>query len=160
MNREFMPTTKRDIQDEDSRRRNEEIKKVAEKDSESSYNMMFYGEDDITSNKKEDQDGIDSDYYNKKGSENETPEPDFSDVKQSNEENGTIATELQNYIDQYVLDNITGKALSKGVFGIPEIELASVKSVPDKPRDKRRPFCNLLKLRQLNFNSPRTLPEV
>lgn len=161
---EIESTTEKKVYD-DSRRREEEIKKVAEKDSESSYNMMFYNDDDNEiSSKKDDQDANDV-YYDKKGSKEDKDEKEFPDLKEndieySDSKNGSIIKDLHIYPDDYISDNGTTRTTAKGVIGIPASEIATVKSIKDRMRDKRRPFCSLLKLRQLNFNSPRTLPEV
>ncbi|CAH0579268.1 unnamed protein product [Chrysodeixis includens] len=161
---ETEPTTEKKMYD-DSRRREEEIKKVAEKDSESSYNMMFYNDDDNEiSSKKDDQDANDM-YYDKKGSiedanDKEFTEPKENDIEYTDSKNGSVIKDLLIYPDDYILNNSTVKTNAKGIIGIPASELATAKSVKDRSRDKRRPFCSLLKLRQLDFNSPRTLPEI
>lgn len=162
---EIESTTEKKMYD-DGRRREEEIKKVAEKDSESSYNMMFYNDDDNEiSSKKDDQEANDV-YYDKKGSKEDKDDKDFLDLKEndieySDSKNGSIIKDLHIYAD-YISDNAnaTTRTTAKGVIGIPASEIATVKSIKDRMRDKRRPFCSLLKLRQLNFNSPRTLAEV
>ncbi|PZC86413.1 hypothetical protein B5X24_HaOG209132 [Helicoverpa armigera] len=150
---------------EDGRRREEETKKNAEKDSESSYNMMFYSDDDSDSgSKKEDPDTSDS-YDDKKGNQEEATEKDLPDSKDNDTEDqdtkkSSVIKDLQIEQEEDAADNVTRRMTTKGVIGIPAIEILSTQGFKDTLRDKRRPFCSLLKLRQLNFNSPRTLAEI
>lgn len=148
------------------RRKEDGAKKDAEKDSDSLYNMMFYNDDDSdnTKSKKEDQELSDN-YYEKKGVHEEALEKDSADAKEMDMEypdnrNGSLIKELRIYQEQIGSDNITFKMPAKGVIGIPGIEEVTSKGMKDTLRDKRRPICSLLKVRQLNFNSPRTLAEV
>ncbi|KAJ8730100.1 hypothetical protein PYW07_017138 [Mythimna separata] len=145
---------------EDTRKRQKEIQKVVEKDTESSYNQMFYNDEDNNDahSKKDDQDISDT-YFDKKGyaedshqtvaSDNTEDEMEYIDPK-----NYTFASPSPDDNDS---DNITKKTLSTE---IPVLDTITLKSMKESFRDKRRPFCSLLTLRQLNFNSPRTLPEI
>ncbi|KAF9824626.1 hypothetical protein SFRURICE_004083 [Spodoptera frugiperda] len=148
------------------RRKEDGAKKDAEKDSDALYNMMFYNDDDIdnTKSKKEDQELSDN-YYEKKGVHEEALEKDSADAKEMDMEypdnrNGSLIKELRIYQEQIGSDNITFKMPAKGVIGIPGIEEVTSKGMKDTLRDKRRSICSLLKVRQLNFNSPRTLAEI
>ncbi|XP_075973574.1 uncharacterized protein LOC142974888 [Anticarsia gemmatalis] len=138
-----------------------DIQRRNEKD-ETSYNMMFYNDEDTISGKKEDQESADSE-YDKKDLAEDVAE-DFSDSRDAIDDVGnkniSSGKELQHYLDDYVTENTTNKTVTKGIVGIPGIEIATINNAVDKSREKRRPYCNLLKLRQLNFNSPRTLPEI
>ncbi|CAB3230052.1 unnamed protein product [Arctia plantaginis] len=139
----IIPTTNKLI--EEGRRRQEELKKISEK--ELSYNMMFYNDDDSISGKKEDQEGIDNEYDKKALKEDSVPENSFTDTNEINEESETSSESIKDVEtdrNDFVIFNIT-----------------TIKpALEEKLRDKRRPTCSMIKLRQLNFNSPRTLPEI
>ncbi|XP_022831206.1 uncharacterized protein LOC111359789 isoform X2 [Spodoptera litura] len=158
-------TTERKIFD-GVRRKEDETKRDAEKDSESSYNMMFYNDEDsdnTKSNRKEDQE-ISDNYYEKKGVHDEALEKDSADAKEMDMEyadnRNASLKELRILQEQISSDNITLKMPAKGVIGIPGIEEVTSKGFKDSLRDKRRSICSLLKVRKLNFNSPRTLAEI
>ncbi|KAH9633369.1 hypothetical protein HF086_004083 [Spodoptera exigua] len=142
------------------KRKEDGTRSDAEKDSESSYNMMFYNDDDndIHSNKKDVQDFINENYYEKKGNEDDSLEKDFNDAKGLDIEyidnrSFSLTKDLRINKDQIGPDN-------KGIIGIPNIEVVTSTGLKDALRNKRRSVCNLLRLRQLNFNSPRTLAEI
>ncbi|CAH0701205.1 unnamed protein product [Spodoptera exigua] len=152
-------TTLRKIFD-GGKRKEDGTRSDAEKDSESSYNMMFYNDDDndIHSNKKDVQDFINENYYEKKGNEDDSLEKDFNDAKGLDIEyidnrSFSLTKDLRINKDQIGPDN-------KGIIGIPNIEVVTSTGLKDALRNKRRSVCNLLRLRQLNFNSPRTLAEI
>lgn len=133
----------------DGRRREEVLKKAAEKDSESSYNMMFYNDEDASNSnpKKEDLDISDINI-----------EVSTEHVSSDNREQEI--DDLESKEPEYSSENSTSQLSPVGVIGIPDGEINKLKERKDTYRDKRRPFCSLYKLRPLNFNSPRTLPEV
>ncbi|KAJ8728151.1 hypothetical protein PYW08_016536 [Mythimna loreyi] len=148
---------------ESSRKREEEIKKVVEKDSESSYNQMFYNdEDNSEANAKKDDQDINDTYFDKRGTTEDSKESVISENKEDDMEyidpkSYTFNKDLPTSPETDDSDNVTNKMPSTD---IPAVEAIKFKGIKDTFRDKRHPFCSLLTLRQLNFNSPRTLPEI
>ncbi|XP_028171807.1 uncharacterized protein LOC135074552 [Ostrinia nubilalis] len=148
--------------DVESRRKVEKALEKNDKDPDSAYNMMFYNDEDIEStSKKDEQDQADN--YDERNKSQE--EPDSTTEKEltltntvfTSESEAVTGTENNNfdetnvtYRSSFIPDNTQPAA---------ESSTAQVLS-KEKVRGKRRPICNLLKLRQLNFNSPRTLPEI
>lgn len=164
---EEIETTTKQKKVVDNNRRDDQLEKVAEKDSDSSYNLMFYNDEDGSdvNSKKEDQD-ISDNYFDKKGNLEDSSEKVSSDRKEVEMEyidpkkSAFFNKDLHIYSEEYGSDNCTVKISSASIIGIPAVEVVTTKGLKDTLRDKRRPFCNLLKLRPLSFNSPRTLPEV
>jgi hypothetical protein len=128
---------------------------IFDKDVDNMYNMMFYGEEDNVNNvKKAD---LDTTYEDKIKINVEfviTTENDLERVNSSRVE----ALLESEYIDDSDI-NITTKNPYLRVFGAvteSSTELPKSKRISDKPR----PACNLITIRESNFNSLRTLPEV
>ncbi|XP_059047108.1 uncharacterized protein LOC131842553 isoform X2 [Achroia grisella] len=137
-----------------------------EKYYDASYNMMFYNEDDTESSIKK--------FYLDSG--NNYDEKNLGDSISEKERMSTGLgviesvldsknltegeTEIYPYIYEEVqMDNST--IINKNMLSVmTPVESITVKTLKDKLRDKRRPTCNMIKLRPLNFNSPRTLPEI
>lgn len=138
---DIIPTTIKLI--EENRRRQEELKKISDK--ESSYNMMFYNDDDSMSVKKEEQEVIDSE-YDKKGLKEDSVSA--NSITDTNEESETTS------------ESVKDGEIDRNDLAIFNITTTIKSALEEKLRDKRRPTCSMIKLRQLNFNSPRTLPEV
>lgn len=148
---------------EDNKKGDEGIKNVAEKDSEPSYNMMFDNDEDNSevNSRKDDQDFNDN-YFDKKGSHEDSKDTtatvnieDDMDYIQPKTYTFTKVSPTEDYYS----DNSTNKVIPALDVVIPTKETLPLRA-KENLRDKRRPFCSLLTLRQLNFNAPRTLPEV
>lgn len=131
---------------------------IFDKDSDISYNNIFDADEYKDIVKKVDSDLVSS-YEDRTIEDNKDNEPvetlqNFLEKDRENETN----VEYRMFPDVDAgnkLSNITG-ASDKDLA-----ELATENSSDQKTdRSKRRPACNMIKLRQLNFNSPRTLPEV
>lgn len=137
----------------------------ADKDADALYNMMFYNDEDVeSSSKKIESDQVEN--YDEKSKLHYSIDIDRSEyvkVTHTSEaaENTTVSKSITDLDDSSEDDiNITYKSRLIPVLGAISDETSTSTISQDKVRGKRRPFCNLLKLRQLNFNSPRTLPEV
>ncbi|KAM3964379.1 uncharacterized protein ACR2FA_001354 [Aphomia sociella] len=156
---------------EDSKRNymknNMKHEELVEKDSDSSYNMMFYNEEDTSSSKKIEDESGDT-YEEKSREDNSMPNKHFKLTESGASNNNltdirnNIDTDIEMYPDIDQNDETENYTISndKGLIGLSNIEPTTTKTLKDKLRDKRRPICNMINLRQLNFNSPRTLHEI
>lgn len=135
----------------------------ADKDADALYNMMFYNDEDVeSSSKKIESDQVEN-YDEKSKLHYSIDRSEYVKVTHTSEaaENTTVPKSITDLDDGSEDDiNITYKSRLIPVLGAISDETSTSTISQDKVRGKRRPFCNLLKLRQLNFNSPRTLPEV
>lgn len=150
--------------EEETMKKVEKTAEKADKDADALYNLMFYGEDDVeSSSKKKDLDQIEN--YEDKANLLDDIDTNFrktvinsTHVINTSESQNTSDLDYNNQDDV----NATYKTPLKQIFQTLPLtsEVSTEISSKDKVRGKRRPICNLLRLRQLNFNSPRTLPEV
>lgn len=151
--------------DEETRRNLEKSLEKNDKDSDAVYNMMFYNDEDVESTSKKDEQDQ-SDNYDEKNNVQE--EIDAKTEKELEVTNTVLTSELEAEIvtdtETESVDsddtNVTLKMQLNSVTEVTTAEITTQIMSKEKVRGKRRPICNLLKLRQLNFNSPRTLPEV
>lgn len=129
-----------------------ENKESDHRDADETYHMMFYNDDEESSSKKAEKES--DEIYEDKIHYNET---DLNDeTTQSINLRRTSAKSTLDYEQQEGSENMTHNSTAKTSI----VEAVTKITLKERLRDKRRPVCSMLKLRQLNFNSPRTLPEV
>ncbi|XP_049869382.1 uncharacterized protein LOC126369133 [Pectinophora gossypiella] len=136
---------------------------IIDKDADTNYNNMFIYNDEY------------KDINNKKVMDYTVHEDEKTKPSEDNElVLGTEPTSVKklSFADGFEIENKTAEpqAYPDEFETVPEsarkdlvmsaFQGALSKSSDEKSRDKRRPYCNMIKLRQLNFNSPRTLPEI
>ena len=149
-------TTEQKLIVENSRRYEEVLKKVAEKDSEPSYNMMLYNDEDASRVKpKEDQDI--SDVSLEDSTEHGTTDSGEQEVDYSEPKNTSFIKDNISY-EKYGTDS--DKSESANVVDVEIKKMKERKEYTYSDTPNMRPFCTLFKLRPFSFSSPRTLPEV
>lgn len=126
-----------------------------------SFNNPFYADEDNDEKEKKNDETIIGDiYFDKTGiDDNNLPRNDFF----KNEPDYTNLTYPDinsnvNQIDEY--DNISDKRRVKVDHTASSNVNISRHTIKEIQRDKHHPSCSMLILRELNFNSPRTLSEV
>lgn len=129
--------------------------KEINKNSDISYNSMSKNDEYIEGKSKNLEQGSGDTYDDKNEFSNE--EPDAESTRLEKLENITAMID-HSYTEDDELENITDISSPKKDTKIES--KASKFTTNVKHKDRLHPICNLLKFRQLNFNSPRTLPEV
>ncbi|RVE51259.1 hypothetical protein evm_004063 [Chilo suppressalis] len=156
-NREYIKEYKKGLVDQNSILYEEGNKKLHEKndkDSDSMYSMMFYGDEENYSNKKDDyEDKLKTSVEFQFTTAKNLEEYDILAFRQNAPESVTDSESEDEF-----KNNITKKKPSKRVFGA-DAELMTVYP-KEKNKNASKPVCSLTKLRHLNFNSPRTLAEI
>lgn len=143
---DILPTKKKSFDDHIELH---EDNKIDHSDTDATYHMMFYNDDEDGSSKKTVKEP-DSSYEDLP--QNQTvPSTQNTNLRKSNAKVDGI-----DYEEPDEPENMT----SSSTTIVSNIETVTKITMKEKLRDKRRPVCSMLKLRQLNFNSPRTLPEV
>lgn len=115
--------------------------------------MMFYNDDEEGSYKKTEKDTIEN--YEDKIKDLDENETNATSKSINLRKFISSKVDARDYEEQEESENSTSSTAKAS-----HIEIVTKMTMKERLRDKRRPICSMLKLRQLNFNSPRTLPEV
>lgn len=146
---EMLPTEKINSVDD---KETLEDNKTYHGEADAAYRMMFYNDDEESSSKKTEKETDES--YEDKIKDQEMYENETDSTTES--KNLLSKSSAQSILDYEEEDGIGNETSSSSA----NIQIEAKKTLKESLRGKRRPPCSMLKLRQLNFNSPRTLPEV
>lgn len=148
------------------------ISKTTSTDIESGYHIAYDDIDDTestTGNTESDKPSEEEDTRKKTGNSKAESEEDYVSTDSENYVDNTTSLSIEdlNFEDQNdntTLDKDTAAKKPTRYYNISGSATLSYDydetSTSQSFREKRRPSCNLRKLRDLSFKSPRTLPEV
>ncbi|KAL0841254.1 hypothetical protein ABMA28_014980 [Loxostege sticticalis] len=141
--------------DAESQQNLEKSLEKTDKDPDSVYNMMFYNDDDVESTRKKgEQDQAEGEADGKTEAEIKVTNTILTSAPEADTAKDTKYIEFNEATTTFKTPTKTTTRVTKTTSSTTQI------TSKEKARGKRRPVCSLLKLRQLNFNSPRTLPEI
>lgn len=141
--------------DAESQQNLEKSLEKTDKDPDSVYNMMFYNDDDVESTRKKgEQDQAEGEADGKTEAEIKVTNTILTSAPEADTAKDTKYIEFNEATTTFKTPTKSTTRVTRTTSSTTQI------TSKEKARGKRRPVCSLLKLRQLNFNSPRTLPEV
>ncbi|XP_030022168.2 putative metallocarboxypeptidase ecm14 isoform X1 [Manduca sexta] len=138
--------------------------KIKEKDIDTAYSMMFYNDEDNESPSKKDDIDASDNYEDKIKLHNDSTEMESNELLSE-------TTKFQNITPpENILPNDDQEKEEDDEIKTTESETHFIKAtittlhttvaVKEKEKAKKSSICSVIKLRQLSFNSPRTLPEI
>lgn len=160
---EFIPL--RSTEDSDMSESTDVDSKATDKD-DSSYNIIFnYDDADKIDKKTTKTDGNVDELYDELHRDIDNndiqPEKEIKEIEVSSPKAIVKSTEMYDEKDYDDIVNATENiSTTQNAITLTTTEAVTKEVLKEGLREKHRPMCSMLKLRQLSFNSPRTLPEV